>query len=112
MTAVFEYRLIYNDEIDPIFMCQCNVFSPCEPCILRDNDSSNWIHLPLYNLSRFNKYIPEHTVLFPEDIEELMDKLHKTDESDEDFHDKMEAFGLFEELYYKSDGYIVEIHYE
>jgi hypothetical protein len=112
MSAKFEYRLIYNDEIDPAFMCHCTAFSPCEPCQEREKECSQWFDLPLYRLSRFNKFIPEQAVLYPEDLENLMDSLYTADDFDENCNDKMEAFSLFEELYYKSDGYIVEIRYD
>jgi hypothetical protein len=111
MSSSFQYRLIYNDEIDPVFVCSCPVFSPCDSCKELEN-GTEWIDLPHYNISRFNKFIPTHGVFFPEDLESLLDHLHSTDESDEDFHDKMEAFQVIEELYYKSDGYIVQVHYD
>jgi len=111
MSANFEYRLIYNDEIDPAFMCNCSALSPCQPCLERE-DSSQWFQLPLYRISRFNKFIPQQGVLYPEDIEDRLDNLNVYDDSREDYNDQVEAFQLLEELYYKSDGYIVEVRYD
>lgn len=111
MSASFQYRLIYNDEIDPAFMCTCPALSPCETCSEREN-GSEWFDLPLYRISRFNKFIPEYGIFYPEDIENLLEDLHTHDDFDNDFNDRKEAFQVFEELYYKSDGFIVEVRYD